>query len=202
MLPGTIKTSDLSGSDCFFRQHTCPRRAEKPEEPAKGRHTVPPGRSHYQSHVPGQCSAEDSNSSVTWWIPAVSSSALSCLLTVSIRGSSANTTCAVRAFSVVLIAQTWIWCTALTPGTASIVFSTSSMRIPTGTPSSDRRRLSATRPMPRSRRQRQARRRGLRSSIPSTRSRHQTPAPPPTPAHRRPYANKPLSRSGLCPYPS
>ena len=64
-LPGTIKTSDLSGSDCFFRQHTCPRRAEKPEEPAKGRHTVPPGRSRDQSHVPGQCSAEDSNSSVT-----------------------------------------------------------------------------------------------------------------------------------------
>ena len=63
-------------------------------------------------------------------------------------------------------------------------------------------RASATRPMPRSRRQRQARRRGLRSSIPSTRSRHPTPAPPPTPAHRRPYANKPLSRSGLCPYPS
>ena len=85
-----------------------------------------------------------------------------------------------RAFSVVLIAQTWMWCTALTPGTASIVFSTSSMRIPT-----ERRRAtdagcraSATRPMPRSRRQRQARRRGLRSSIPSTRSRHPTPAPP------------------------
>ena len=66
MLPGTIKTIRPFRVGLFFQTaYTCPRRAEKPEEPAKGRHTAPPGRSRYQSHVPGQCSAKDSNSSVT-----------------------------------------------------------------------------------------------------------------------------------------
>ena len=62
----------------------------------------------FQSHRSQQRAAADSNSSVAWGMPSPASRSLSRRFTSSSRARSSSTTCAVRAFSVVLIAQIWI----------------------------------------------------------------------------------------------